>query len=145
MVSNIRPRCTTDRAGDARRAERLHYNAELNKAFDETPTHRFDSTDSRLRTAANNVLKGLLFCEEAKLTDRVVGTTTFARDFARARRSKGRSLREFDLATRLFKYPCSYLIYSEAFDKMPADVRDLVLKRLFAVLTVRTRTRRSRT
>jgi hypothetical protein len=115
----------------------LHYNAELNKAFDEPPTHRFDSTNSRIRSAADRVLKGLLFCEETTLTDRVAGTTSFARDFA-ARGPKdatGQSLREFDLATRLFKYPCSYLIYSEAFDKMPAEVRDLVLKRLFDVLT----------
>jgi hypothetical protein len=115
----------------------LHYNAELNKAFDEPPTHRFDSTDSRIRTAANNVLKGLLFYDEAKLTDRVKGTSNFANEFeARGPRdAKARSLRDFDLATRLFKYPCSYLIYSEAFDRMPAEVRDLVLKRLFAVLT----------
>jgi hypothetical protein len=115
----------------------LHYNAELNNSFGEPPTHRFDSTNSRIRSAADSVLKGLLFCEEAKLTDRIKGTTSFAADFAKRgpRDGNGRSLREFDLAMRLFKYPCSYLVYSEAFDRMPAEVRDLVLKRLFAVLT----------
>ena len=114
----------------------LHYNAELNRAFDEPPTHRFDSTNSRIRSAADRVLKGLLFCEEAKLTDRVEGTSGFVKDFAARgpRDAKGRSLRDFDLSARLFDYPCSYLIYSEAFDKMPVEVRDLVLKRLFAVL-----------
>ena len=117
----------------------LHYNAELNKSFGEPPTHRFDSTDSRIRSAADAVLKGLLFCEEAKLTDHVAGTTTFAKDFAARgpKDARGRSLREFDLTARLFQYPCSYLIYSEAFDRMPAEVRDLVLKRLLAVLTGR--------
>ena len=29
---------------------------------------------------------------------------------------QGRSLRDLDLERRLFKYPCSYLIYSPAFD-----------------------------
>jgi hypothetical protein len=115
----------------------LHYNAELNRAFDEPPTHRFDSTDSRIKSAGDAVLKGLLFCEEAKLSDRVEGTSGFAKEFtARGPKdAKGRSLRDFDLTTRLFRYPCSYLIYSEAFDKMPADVRDYVLKRLFGLLT----------
>ena len=63
-------------------------------------------------------MKYLLFCGEAKLTDPVAGTSDFAEEFA-ARGpfdEKGRSLREFDLTTRLFKYPCSYLIYSKAFD-----------------------------
>ena len=48
---------------------------------------------------------------------------------------QGRSLRQFDLSTRLFKYPCSYLIYSKAFDGMPADVREYVLRRVYDVLT----------
>jgi hypothetical protein len=120
---------------DARGA--LYYNAELNKAFGEPPTHRFDSTTSRIKTAADGVVKGLLFCEEAKLTDRVEGTSGFTKEFAARgpKDAKGRSLRDFDLTTRLFKHPCSYLIYSEAFDRMPAEVRDLVLKRLHDVLT----------
>jgi hypothetical protein len=115
----------------------LHYNAELNKSFGEPPTHRFDSTNSRIKSAADGVLKGLLFCEEAKLTDRVEGTSGFAKEFAARgpNDAKGRSLRNFDLTTRLFSYPCSYLIYSKAFDRMPAEVRDLVLKRLHDVLT----------
>ncbi|HSQ55380.1 MAG TPA: hypothetical protein VLM40_06515 [Gemmata sp.] len=114
----------------------LHYNAELNKAFDEPASHRFDSTASRIRTAGDNLLKALLLSEEAELTDRVTGTSSFARDFAARgpKDSKGRSLREFDLNRRLFKYPCSYLIYSQAFDRMPGEVREYVLKRLFAVL-----------
>jgi hypothetical protein len=115
----------------------LYQNEELNKAFKEPATHRFDSTTSRIKSAADGVLKSLLLCEEAKLTDKVEGTSGFAKEFT-ARGpfdKKGRSLREFDLTTRLFKYPCSYLIYTEAFDKLPGEVRDAVLKRLYAVLT----------
>jgi len=115
----------------------LHQNAELNRAFDEPPTHRFDSTNSRIKSAGDAVLKGLLFCDEAKLTDRVEGTSGFAKEFAARgpHDTKGRSLRDFDLTTRLFAHPCSYLIYSDAFDSMPDEVRDYVLRRLFDVLT----------
>ena len=58
-------------------------------------------------------------------------TTGFTRDFAK----RGRSLRDFDLSTRLYKYPCSSLIYSEAFDSLPKPVRDLVYRRLWEVLS----------
>ena len=36
------------------------------------------------------------------------------------RDAKGRSLRDLNLKTRLFEYPVSYMIYSEAFDNLPA-------------------------
>lgn len=115
----------------------LHQNAELNKAFGEPATHRFDSTNSRIRSTGDELLKALLLSEEARLTDRVEGTSGFAKEFAARgpKDSSGRSLREFDLTTRLFRYPCSYLIYSETFDRMPTEVRDYVLKRMYEVLT----------
>jgi hypothetical protein len=124
------------RAGiEARTA--LHYQAELNKALKEPPTNRFDSVTSRIRSAGDDLLKGLLFSGEAGLTDRVEGTSAFAKEFA-ARGpfdTRGRSLREFDLTTRLFRFPCSYLIYSEAFATLPAEVKDPTLRRLHDVLT----------
>jgi hypothetical protein len=43
-------------------------------------------------------------------------------------------LREFDLQTRLFKYPCSFLIYSEAFDELPTVMKEHLLERLWAIL-----------
>ncbi len=117
----------------------LYQNAELNKALGEPHTHRFESTGSRIKSAGDAVVKALLFSEEAKLTDEVRGSSSFAKEFtARGPKDKkGRSLRDFDLATRLFRYPCSYQIYSEAFDAMPEEVREHVLKRLFDVLTGR--------
>jgi hypothetical protein len=44
-------------------------------------------------------------------------------------------LRDLDLTNRLFKYPCSFLIYSEQFDAMPDVVRQHILQRLHAILT----------
>ncbi|QEL15931.1 hypothetical protein [Limnoglobus roseus] len=114
----------------------LHYQDELNRALKEPATTRYDSVKSRIASVGDDLLKGLLFCEEAKLTDAVKGTSGFAEEFAaRGPFDKAkRSLRDFDLKTQLFRYPCSFLIYSEAFDKMPGEVREYVLRKLFDVL-----------
>jgi len=48
---------------------------------------------------------------------------------------KGRSLREFDLQKRLFRYPLSYMVYSEAFDALPDVVRSAVYEKIYQVLT----------
>ena len=46
----------------------------------------------------------------------------------------GRSLREFDLQTRIFKYPLSYLIYSEAIDALPNAVKNVLYRRIRQIL-----------
>jgi hypothetical protein len=43
-------------------------------------------------------------------------------------------LREFDLKTRLFRYPCSFLIYSAQFDALPPEALTRVYARMHAVL-----------
>jgi hypothetical protein len=88
---------------------------------------------------AEALLRYLLFADEQPLTDRIQGARSFAEEFtARGPRDEqGRSLREFDLKTRIFKYPCSYLIYSEDFDALPAPARTYVYRRLLEVLTGR--------
>ncbi len=48
--------------------------------------------------------------------------------------SKGRSLRELDLKTRLFRYPLSYLIYSDGFDGLPEYGKRYVYRRIAEVL-----------
>jgi len=81
----------------------------------------------------------MLFADEASLHGQVQGVSTFTKTFsARGPRDhQGRSLRDFDLQRRLFRYPLSYMIYSEAFDGMPETVRAQVYGRLYAVLTSR--------
>jgi hypothetical protein len=90
-----------------------------------------------LKTVTEAFLKYLLFTEEAPLTSPVQGQAEFARWFASQgpKDKPGRSLRDFDLQTRLFKYPCSYLIYSEAFDSLPVPMRDRVYQRLWEILS----------
>ena len=51
------------------------------------------------------------------------------------RDSRGRSFRDFDLESRLFTYPCSYMVYSEPFDALPEPARDAVYRRLWEVLS----------
>lgn len=94
-------------------------------------------TQERISSAVEPLVKYLLFADEVKLTDRIEGTSGFAAEFAGRgpRDGQKRSLREFDLKRRLFKYPCSYLIYSPAFDALPALVKDQVWKRLGEILT----------
>jgi hypothetical protein len=76
----------------------------------------------------------------------VSGTAGFAERFAALgpRDGRGRSLREFDLRRRLFKYPCSYLVYGDAFAALPAMARDAVYARMWAVLSGRETDRRYR-
>ena len=88
---------------------------------------------------AEQLVRYLLFTNEAPLEGAVKGTSGFTEEFAARgpRDTAGRSLRDFDLHTRIFKYPCSYLIYNGAFDSLPAQAKDYVYHRLFEVLTGR--------
>jgi hypothetical protein len=89
-----------------------------------------------LKSITEAFVKYLLFAEEAPLTASVRGNSDFAKDFSTAgpRDSRGRSLRDFDLQTRIFKYPCSYLIYSDAFAALPAPIREKVYERMLEIL-----------
>jgi hypothetical protein len=80
----------------------------------------------------------MLFVDEAPL-GRVRGTSGYAQRFsARGPRDRqGRSLRDLDLETRLLRYPCSYMIYSPAFDALPQEAREMVYRRLKDVLSGR--------
>lgn len=84
-----------------------------------------------------DLLQYMLFANEAKLHAPVTGTSGFTKDFEKEgpRDAKGRSLRDFDLKTRMFKYPLSYMIYSKAFDELPQPVLGRVYQRLYQILT----------
>ena len=114
----------------------LHQSFQMNELLDRPKGHVSESARRRIDASADRVLKHLLMCDEFALTDSVIGSTEFTEEFAARgpRDSKGRSLRDFDLETRLFKNPCSYLIYSDAFDGLPDPVRHEVILRLKAIL-----------
>lgn len=90
-----------------------------------------------MKGVASEVVDYLLFVDEAKLTDRVRGVSGFTERFSAngPRDKKGRSLYELDLNRRLMKYPCSYLIYSPAFDAMPPAAKAPIYARMWEVLS----------
>lgn len=114
-----------------------HSDSIMNAALDRPPEYESESTKRRIAAAGDKLLRYLLFADEFQLTSPVQGTSAFAKEFSRQgpRDHRGRSLRDFDLKTRMFKYPCSYLIYSPLFDQLPQPVKGYVTRRLQEVLT----------
>lgn len=117
----------------------LAYDEEMGKVLEKKSGERLESTTRRIASAGDKLIDALLFVEEAPITSPIRGTSGFAEKFQQKgpHDAKGRSLREFDLTKRMFKYPCSYLIYSEAFDALPLEMRHYLAERLKAILSGR--------
>ena len=94
-------------------------------------------TEASLNAAVDNLVSYLTFADEAKLASPIKGVSTFTQTFPKRgpRDSKGRSLRDFNLKTRLFEYPLSYMVYTEIFDKMYPQAQERVYRRLFEELS----------
>jgi len=86
---------------------------------------------------AAEVVDYLLFVDEAPLVTPLRGPSEFARRFAASgpRDRQDRSLYDLDLTKRLMRFPCSYEIYSDAFDALPRSARDPIYRRLWQVLS----------
>ena len=94
---------------------------------------------ARMKEAAADLVDYLLFVDEAPMAFSVRGSSGFAEKFAALgpKDSKGRSLRQLDLDRRLLKYPCSYMIYTAAFDALPPDARNAIYQRMWQILSGR--------
>lgn len=82
---------------------------------------------------ARIITRYLLFVNEAPLpAGGIAGDTAYRKDFERDRHATadGRSLKDFDLRTRLFKHRCSYMIYSRAFSGLPTELKRRVYREL---------------
>ena len=77
----------------------------------------------------DELASALVFADEAPLPGPIRGDSGFAQEFA-ARSS----LREFDLNRTLMRYPCSYMIESDAFGALAPDVRNSVYNRMKELL-----------
>ena len=115
----------------------LHNQKVINEALQQPNIETSDSTRRRIEHAAEDLLRYLLFVGETRWQSPISGTSTFAKDFAAqaVRDKQGRSLRDLDLSRKLFRYPCSYLIYSEAFEALPKPALDELYKQLWLALT----------
>ncbi len=103
----------------------------------DTSAAHLDSTMMRVDNAALRLVRAMLFVKEITFESPIAGTSRFTVDFPKRgpRDRQGRSLRDLDLSQRLFKYPLSYLIYSESFNALPDVVKDRVYRRISDVLT----------
>lgn len=120
----------------------VHEQAERSRSLAEYLEEPFDpaKNETLQRVIASNaekIVNHLLFCDEIALTQPVVGGEAFQQAFRANRREdqRGRSLKDFDLRTRMFKYRCSYMVYSRAFGLMPGLLKDAVVQKLRAILT----------
>jgi len=107
------------------------------KALESNKDFRSDLSKRLIVRAGNDLLKYMLFTGEFRLRAPVKGTSGFAGEFsARGPRDrKGRSLYQLDLVTRLFKYPLSYMVYTESFKRLPSRVMAHIRRELRKVLT----------
>ena len=98
---------------------------------------RLDFSKGELGALLRDTVDYLLLADETRLTAPVQGVSAFAKTFAATgpRDRRGRSLRDLDLQTRLFRYGCSYMLYSPAFDGLPGEARSAVLAQLRARLS----------
>jgi hypothetical protein len=121
----------------------LYAEAAKNKAAGLPADNLPDAAKEKYQRPAEDLLRYLLFTNEAPLDAEIKGTSGFAEEFAAhgPRDPQGRSLRDFDLRTRIFKYSCSYLIYSEDFDALPPPAKEYVYRRLLEILTGRDESR----
>lgn len=102
----------------------------------ELPANR-RPTEASLTTAVETLVSYLTFANEIKLTSPIKGVSTFTQTFPQRgpRDPKGRSLRDFNLQTRIFEYPLSYTVYTDIFDKITPKALERVYRRLFEELS----------
>ena len=114
----------------------LHHQDAMNEIFKDPAGYRSESTLRRIRQAAEELIDYMVFVEETPLPNPIIGSSRFTETFAAQgpRDRHGRSLRQFDLRTRIFRYPLSYMIYNPAFDVLPVPLREAAVERLRGIL-----------
>jgi hypothetical protein len=93
-----------------------------------------DQLDARAKGVADRLFNAMTFAKMTSLGAPVSGTSKFTAEFQAIgpKDAKGRSLRDLDLHDRVFKYPLSYLIYSDSFNALPDSVKQHIYGRLRA-------------
>ncbi|HEV3061472.1 MAG TPA: hypothetical protein VGY48_24700 [Vicinamibacterales bacterium] len=87
----------------------------------------------------NELADYLLFVNEAPISVPATPLPGFAARLASSVPAdrRGRSFGQLDGSTRLLRYPCSYMVYSQAFDGLPPAVKAAVYARMIDVLSGR--------
>lgn len=96
------------------------------KSLDELPAVQ----RMTVHQAIEELLRYMLFVDEAPLEAPVRGTSKYAEEFS----ARGK-LYELDLETGLMRYPCSFMVYSPGFEGLPETVKARIYARLAEILT----------
>ena len=117
-------------------SKELHTEDMLREVMGLETNQHLETTLRAVRRSTEPLVRGMLFVRETHVKGPFEGTSGFAEEFQDRGPydSQGRSLREMDLDGRLFRYPLSYLIYTESFNRLPQIVKDYVYTRLSEVL-----------
>jgi hypothetical protein len=91
------------------------------------------TSQAEMDKAIDEMAANMTFADEVPLPSPVKGTSSFTDTFPKRGPcdAKGRSLRDFDLKTRLFRYPLSYMVYSASFDSLNPAVKAKLWQRLY--------------
>jgi hypothetical protein len=116
---------------------RVSYDARTAIAERDSGRITADQAAARIAEPVERLLAMMLFVDAVEYTAPISGIPEFTEQFASraVRDGEGRSLRDFDLTRRLFRYPLSYLVYSAAFDALPTEAKQLYYRRLGEVLS----------
>jgi hypothetical protein len=92
---------------------------------------------SEVRALVNELADYLLFLSEQPPSVPLIARHGLAERLApnAPKDHLGRSLAQLDLTTRLMRYPCSYMVYSEAFDALAAPIKQALYARMVDTLS----------
>ncbi len=114
----------------------MHSDSVMNRLLERPEEYLSETSERRIERVADNLVAYLFYSDEHPLTGRIAGTSKFQQHFEASgiKDQKGRSLKDFDLTRKMFKYPCSYLVYSEQFQNLPEAVSERVYRKMWEVL-----------
>ncbi|MEM7015399.1 MAG: hypothetical protein AAF585_28400 [Verrucomicrobiota bacterium] len=111
-----------------------HRTEQMHKSFGEPMPEKPEGIYKRvIENQAKKIVERLLFRDEHILDDDgVEGGAAFQDAFLANRKpgADGRALKDLRLYERIFKYRCSYVIYSDVFDHLPQVLKDEVYRQL---------------
>ena len=117
----------------------LYLHAEMRKAFNEDVGKELSETNQKILDGqATKIVRALFSADEFHMgNDGIEGSLEFQKAFTKGalKDDEHRSLRDLRLFERVFKYRCSYLIYSDVFSHLPDELKSRVLTQIHGVLT----------
>ena len=114
---------------------------EINALTGDPPGTLTDGTRARIQSNGEPLVEALFYSGEPGLPDPVRGSRDYVAAFEKRGPfdARGRSLRQFDLSRRMFRYPLSWLVYSRSFRALPPASLDYVVRRMGEILSGRDR------